>query len=117
MAENDERESVISDLSIEEDNMQGSQVSVAECDVVKSAISNPDSDSDDQEYLVLNPMKESFAVEIIDRVMDLNVLISSEQSLHEGVIQSVHEQRDRSEERRVGKECLHQCRSRWSPYH
>ena len=25
--------------------------------------------------------------------------------------------RVRSEERRVGKECLHQCRSRWSPYH
>jgi hypothetical protein len=24
---------------------------------------------------------------------------------------------DRSEERRVGKECLYQCRSRWSPYH
>ena len=23
----------------------------------------------------------------------------------------------RSEERRVGKECLRQCRSRWSPYH
>ena len=26
-------------------------------------------------------------------------------------------QHGRSEERRVGKECLHQCRSRWSPYH
>ena len=25
--------------------------------------------------------------------------------------------RVRSEERRVGKECLHACRSRWSPYH
>ena len=25
--------------------------------------------------------------------------------------------RMRSEERRVGKECLRQCRSRWSPYH
>ena len=24
---------------------------------------------------------------------------------------------NRSEERRVGKECLTQCRSRWSPYH
>ena len=24
---------------------------------------------------------------------------------------------DRSEERRVGKECKHWCRSRWSPYH
>ena len=23
----------------------------------------------------------------------------------------------RSEERRVGKECPHMCRSRWSPYH
>ena len=25
--------------------------------------------------------------------------------------------KQRSEERRVGKECLTQCRSRWSPYH
>ena len=25
--------------------------------------------------------------------------------------------RERSEERRVGKECSQQCRSRWSPYH
>src|SRR3546814_18183438 len=24
---------------------------------------------------------------------------------------------ERSEERRVGKECVSQCRSRWSPYH
>ena len=26
-------------------------------------------------------------------------------------------QPERSEERRVGKECLRLCRSRWSPYH
>src|SRR3546814_11856213 len=26
-------------------------------------------------------------------------------------------QQDRSEERRVGKECVSTCRSRWSPYH
>src|SRR3546814_12668415 len=25
--------------------------------------------------------------------------------------------RDRSEERRVGKECVSSCRSRWAPYH
>src|SRR3546814_5304990 len=25
--------------------------------------------------------------------------------------------RNRSEERRVGKECVSKCRSRWSPYH
>src|SRR3546814_16598272 len=27
------------------------------------------------------------------------------------------QQLDRSEERRVGKECVSTCRSRWSPYH
>src|SRR3546814_10474029 len=27
------------------------------------------------------------------------------------------EKRQRSEERRVGKECFSRCRSRWSPYH
>src|SRR3546814_16955298 len=31
--------------------------------------------------------------------------------------QGVNSQRLRSEERRVGKECVSQCRSRWSPYH
>ena len=29
----------------------------------------------------------------------------------------VGSQQPRSEERRVGKECLRLCRSRWSPYH
>src|SRR3546814_7883867 len=28
-----------------------------------------------------------------------------------------HRRRIRSEERRVGKECVSTCRSRWSPYH
>src|SRR3546814_12922682 len=28
-----------------------------------------------------------------------------------------HAQAKRSEERRVGKECVSTCRSRWSPYH
>ena len=31
--------------------------------------------------------------------------------------QSLEPASDRSEERRVGKECLRLCRSRWSPYH
>ena len=29
----------------------------------------------------------------------------------------LRERISRSEERRVGKECTEQCRSRWSPYH
>src|SRR3546814_3652152 len=31
--------------------------------------------------------------------------------------QGEREQQPRSEERRVGKECVSTCRSRWSPYH
>ena len=36
---------------------------------------------------------------------------------HNGVCLTVVTLTDRSEERRVGKECLRLCRSRWSPYH
>ena len=32
------------------------------------------------------------------------------------IVENLVENR-RSEERRVGKECLDVCRSRWSPYH
>ena len=32
-------------------------------------------------------------------------------------VEKEREKRGRSEERRVGKECLRLCRSRWSPYH
>src|SRR3546814_9709693 len=32
-------------------------------------------------------------------------------------IQVVLDHENRSEERRVGKECVSTCRSRWSPYH
>src|SRR3546814_10326632 len=31
--------------------------------------------------------------------------------------QAIQKERNRSEERRVGKECVSTCRSRWSPYH
>jgi len=98
MAESDERKSVDSDLSIEEDSMQGSQVLILECDNVKSPISDSDSDCDDQENLVLNPMKENSTTEIIwdeeDKILDLNVLMSANHSLHEEVIQLAHEQQD-----------------------
>src|SRR3546814_12594764 len=39
-----------------------------------------------------------------------------EQRLHAGKVVGLLEV-ERSEERRVGKECVSTCRSRWSPYH
>src|SRR3546814_9424811 len=32
-------------------------------------------------------------------------------------LQVLHVHQERSEERRVGKECVSTCRSRWAPYH
>ena len=42
----------------------------------------------------------------------LNVVCRRDDGYHELEMIMV-----RSEERRVGKECLRLCRSRWSPYH
>src|SRR3546814_16914023 len=38
-------------------------------------------------------------------------------SLYCNLLQCTHFAETRSEERRVGKECVSTCRSRWSPYH
>src|SRR3546814_5977670 len=37
--------------------------------------------------------------------------------VEDDLVQLAGEIRQRSEERRVGKECVSTCRSRWSPYH
>ena len=41
----------------------------------------------------------------------------SESEQREAQVNLTEAAQDRSEERRVGKECNGQCRSRWSPYH
>src|SRR3546814_8918424 len=38
-------------------------------------------------------------------------------NLRDAVMMASHPDAVRSEERRVGKECVSTCRSRWSPYH
>src|SRR3546814_15362311 len=54
--------------------------------------------------------------------LDLGALVAG--SRYRGDFEERHKQvlkeirtRGRSEERRVGKECVSTCRSRWSPYH
>src|SRR3546814_5483038 len=45
------------------------------------------------------------------------VLPSYREGLPRTVLEAMSTGRARSEERRVGKECVSTCRSRWSPYH
>src|SRR3546814_15204077 len=52
------------------------------------------------------------------RAASYNVKLSKQAGRHEA--RDPHEDAasgNRSEERRVGKECVSTCRSRWSPYH
>ena len=60
------------------------------------------------------------------RILILNTLVDGigtyiqsffRMSFHAGALDELERSWIRSEERRVGKECLRLCRSRWSPYH
>ena len=48
---------------------------------------------------------------------DFNHLVDSALNTERKHLEMEDKKRRRSEERRVGKECNGQCRSRWSPYH
>src|SRR3546814_18135430 len=51
-------------------------------------------------------------IDFTEANLDLAIFWTDGAGEHEGVALA-----DRSEERRVGKECVSTCRSRWSPYH
>src|SRR3546814_17544235 len=49
-------------------------------------------------------------------VVGIGLIDDAKREFHPPMVK-VHIAGDRSEERRVGKECVSTCRSRWSPYH
>jgi len=83
--ENDGRQGLISVLLVAEDGMKENRVLILDCDKVKPAIPDLDSDCDDEEYFVSDPLKESPIVEITlneeNKLIDSSVLIPLEQSL------------------------------------
>src|SRR3546814_11088698 len=51
------------------------------------------------------------------RDLGVAILWNGESSQPSGLLPTILDRAIRSEERRVGKECVSTCRSRWSPYH
>src|SRR3546814_12385736 len=66
--------------------------------------------ADLRSYIPLAPLHQPFALEAIEALLalhpELPQIACFDTALHH-----------RSEERRVGKECVSTCRSRWSQYH
>ena len=98
IVENDGRRGLISDLLATEDGMQKNQVPISDCNKVKLAILDIDSDCDDEEYVVPDPIREISIVEITskeeNKFIDPSVLIPSEQNLQKEVIQPLCEKQD-----------------------
>src|SRR3546814_15427326 len=53
----------------------------------------------------------------LERLVPEPVFEDEERYMVSGVLTLADRNIHRSEERRVGKECVSTCRSRWSPYH
>src|SRR3546814_17095517 len=63
-------------------------------------------------YSAINRNKRSIALDLKDAGQ-----LEMAHELSVGLTSSSRTSSPRSEERRVGKECVSTCRSRWSPYH
>src|SRR3546814_20338862 len=64
-----------------------------------------------EEILRAEPSREQY-VALLAAILDHRTQLDTE-----GTLQSLADIAFRSEERRVGKECVSTCRYRWSPYH
>src|SRR3546814_12317818 len=70
-----------------------------------------------QDFTVFGGALGEVFAEKIHKVMDLATKVGAPLiGLNDGAGARIQEG-PRSEERRVGKECVSTCRSRWSPYH
>src|SRR3546814_473100 len=65
--------------------------------------------------LILGQERLRFAIEDLDLIVRQGTQCQG--VVHEGNVGFDAFAGERSEERRVGKECVSTCRSRWSPYH
>src|SRR3546814_11062726 len=66
-----------------------------------------------------NTERQRFIQLVKDEQPDIFITMESNKDWEQAmrVLEDDYPHHERSEERRVGKECVSTCRSRWSPYH
>ena len=77
----------------------------------------------DENIIQYNNVSDNYIVYLLIKIIQINYIAMNDKQLYEKLSQNSYDKvfpitylqniLDRSEERRVGKE----CRSRWSPYH
>src|SRR3546814_10216993 len=65
----------------------------------------------------ISPLAEDDAVHFARQYVAGRPAVADATLLRDWTPRKANAGRERSEERRVGKECVSTCRSRWSPYH
>ena len=79
--------------------------------MARAALNNHDELTDDQKRLAIRQELKDHNKSLADAAHDAGVIKPMDYAIFQ------NKGYQRSEERRVGKECLRLCRSRWSPYH
>src|SRR3546814_10223388 len=76
-----------------------------------------DLQGEEPEELIQPPKFDTDVFEYLNEVIDLGRIFHRQRLRKHGRCPDVRTSWLRSEERRVGKECVSTCRSRWSPSH
>src|SRR3546814_17189207 len=73
--------------------------------------------SEQEAVKAINEKLKGGSESLTQRALSLAIDISQRYTWESGLVAHLDDLPLRSEERRVGKECVSTCRSRWSPYH
>src|SRR3546814_15822978 len=92
-----------------------SDVCSSDLDRVVDLLGGGDAVADQPERLAPHRLQQAVGDEGFDLLADVQRVHAERLVERLGALDGLR--RRRSEERRVGKECVSTCRSRWSPYH
>src|SRR3546814_10780404 len=86
-------------------------------DLAQAAIARQRAHVAGAKHVAHQPMGLVHIKKLIERSSDARSILATMLQQQQAIVDQLVYGTGRSEERRVGKECVSTCRSRWSPYH